>query len=495
MISATRGSAILISLTFISLVLNYIFNVGLGWLLKPEGYGVYGVAIAALGILSILVSSGFPWAVAKYLSENIEKDIKRKVFKTSLICNFLIALSLSVLLLSIHYLYLSLGRIYFQVLVLIVLILITGAFKEVYRGGLQGFFKIKELGKIGIIALVIKVSIGLGLVYLGYGAFGALTGILASTILSLVLMMYVIRYFNFLGQKGFFEIKTIKFTLPVFFGLLSLTLIQNLDILSVKLLTPRGVSDQLAGYYQSALVLGRIPFFMVGGLMMALFPFISRDSKNKNYSLITIRYAFLFVIPISVAIAAKPDAFISLVFPETYLQGAKVLGIIAIAMGFLALVQILTQTFQALGRPEIPVKILFFSVGIQLTLLVILVPKMGIVGAAVSTTMACAFGLLMLSYSYLRFYDLRLDIKGGMLLIVAYLVLALFIILLPTYSRAETIVSIFVASFIYLSTLALLKLLREEDVARLCEALPRTTLVQKIVAHIAGIVRRVNGLL
>ncbi|MFQ6063156.1 MAG: hypothetical protein ACE5J9_08295 [Methanosarcinales archaeon] len=67
----------------------------------------------------------------------------------------------------------------------------------------------------------------------------------------------------------------------------------------------------------------------------ALFPYsvaLEKHSSNPNgepYSKKTIKYAVLFILPIKII----PDSFVNLVFPSSYLIGARALSILAIGMG------------------------------------------------------------------------------------------------------------------------------------------------------------------
>ena len=60
----------------------------------------------------------------------------------------------------------------------------------------------------------------------------------------------------------------------------------TLDILFLKFLAPDNVSNVQAGYYQAALVISRIPFFLAGTTIQALFPYLtqSKNTTKINYS-------------------------------------------------------------------------------------------------------------------------------------------------------------------------------------------------------------------
>ena len=111
--------------------------------------------------------------------------------------------------------------------------------------------------------------------------------------------------------------------------------------------------------------------------MGVMFPYISKHTENDQYSLKSIKYAGLFILPISLVIAVDPDPFILLAFPLEYIAGAHALGIVAPGMGLLAMVVVFTNIFQARHAPKIPAVVLSIAVTIEIILLIWLIPGMG----------------------------------------------------------------------------------------------------------------------
>ncbi len=111
--------------------------------------------------------------------------------------------------------------------------------------------------------------------------------------------------------------------------------------------------------------------------MGVMFPYISKHTENDQYSLKSIKYAGLFILPISLVIAVDPDPFILLAFPLEYIAGAHALGIVAPGMGLLAMAMVFTNIFQARHAPKIPAVVLSIAVTIEIILLIWLIPGMG----------------------------------------------------------------------------------------------------------------------
>ena len=97
MTNPSKNSFFMFAAFIIGALTNYIFNVGMGWLLTPEQYGMLGVSVSFLIIFSLFVTSAFPLTVTKFISGENEESVKHRVFKSALIANITIAIILSIL--------------------------------------------------------------------------------------------------------------------------------------------------------------------------------------------------------------------------------------------------------------------------------------------------------------------------------------------------------------------------------------------------------------
>ena len=161
--SAARGSAVLVVAFFFTSISNYVFNVGIGWFLSTEDFGILGVSLAFLMIFQLITCSGFPQTVMKFLAE--DRSDKAKIFKTAMFGN----LALGAIIGLIFYLlfklgFIDLGAKYEPIVLIITLTLIIASIGIVAQYGLQGFFKFNESALIQVIATAIKLIFGIGLV-------------------------------------------------------------------------------------------------------------------------------------------------------------------------------------------------------------------------------------------------------------------------------------------------------------------------------------------
>lgn len=450
----------------IGALFNYSFNIAMGWLLPPDQYGILGVAISLMSILSLFVASAFPSTVAKFLSEDNENITKHRVFKSSLAGNLIIALLISFIFYALYGSgIIHLGSSYRPFVLLIIVGLVFSSIGGVYTSALQGMFRFKKYGFVSIISILFKLVFAILLVSLGLGAIGAFSGIIIGTIAGLILAVIFGSDFKYWKTQGWADKKIYSFAFPMFFGTFFMTLLMNLDILGVKILSENVLSDTLTGYYRSALILAELPVFAVGALMGAMFPYISKySSNNNNYSNKTLKYAVLIICPVSIALFAIPSSMIGLVFPPSYSAAADALGLLSVGMGLFVVITALTGIFQAMHHPRIPVIILMLAIVADIIALVILVPKYGILGAAASTTIACIIGFLGLAGAYWKYEFIKFDLNKILNILISYILFGALVFILPHDTKLLTIVDLLISSILYVLFLFLLRLLNDQDI-------------------------------
>jgi O-antigen/teichoic acid export membrane protein len=451
----------------ISALLNYSYNIAMGWLLPPDQYGILGVAISILSILSLFVASAFPFTVAKFLSEDNENSVKHRVFKSSLAGNLSIALLISFIFYALYGLrIIHLGSTYMPFVLLIILGVVFSSIGGVHTSALQGMFRFKKFGFVSIVSTLTKLISAILLVFLGFGALGAFSGLIAAAIVGLLLAVLFSSDFKYWKTDGWAGKKIYSFALPMFFGTFFMTLLMNLDILGVKFLSEKVLSDTLTGYYRSALILAELPVFAVGALMGAMFPYISKYSsiKNNNYSNTTLKYAVLIICPVSIALFAIPSSMIALIFPPSYASAADALSLLALGMGLFVIITALSGIFQAMHHPRVPAIMLMLAVVADVISLFFLVPRYGILGAAASTTIACTIGLLGLAGAYLKYGFIELDLIKGLKILISFIIFGSLVFILPHHTKLLTLVDLLFSSILYVLVLFLFRLLKDEDI-------------------------------
>ncbi|MBI4286097.1 MAG: polysaccharide biosynthesis protein [Chloroflexi bacterium] len=496
--SAARGSLILMLATLVELMVNYGFNIGLGWLLSPGEYGIYGIAMAILNILTIFLMRGLPQSTAKLLSEpGCAEERRSLIFRSSLLGNVLTGVLASGIFFILYRVFMPGDKTYFTVVLIIISTILVIALRSVYFGALVGSFRFKARGTIEATSEMIKLFVGVGLVYLGYGVSGAFGGYFVGAMLALILASVFLRDVKFWKGGWKLERRVFSYGFPMLLVALAMLAMQNADILGVKLLTEGDIANESAGYYQAVLVIGKVPFYVTGAVTMVLLPFVSRFEKKGAgaYAGQMLKYTALFVLPLSVIIAIQPAELIRLLYPDTYLQSAPALTILAIGTGLFCFSNIIGVVLQGIGRPWVPALVLAISAIVQIGLLPVLIPRFGITGAAGAAAIAAFVSLSILGYVYQQMFGLKVKVRGVLSMLVAMGVLGALLWLLPAPGRLVTLANIVGAGLIYVLVLMILKLFKEQDADILLGALPDNVFLKSCGLLMRRMVVRLNNVL
>lgn len=415
--------------------------------------------------------------VMKRISSGENAD---STLRDGIIANLLLGIIIAIL----FYVSLTITVPYKAITLLLSFIVLITSISAVLNHALLGLFKFKSYSFITAVNPFFKTMFAIAFVLAGFSVFGVFAGILITAILTLVLSLYFVRI-KFWKAKSPLNLSFFSQSALMLLGTLSIMLLMNIDIIAVKFLAI-GSAETLAGYYQSAIVLARFPVWITWALMMSVFPYISRNFDDaKKLISSSLKYVSAFLIPVSIALIIAPESYLRLLFPEAYLPASAALRTLAIGMAFLALATVLGRSFQAAGKEKHLAIPLTSAVIIQTVLLILFIPKYGIVGGAAATTIASLSGLIPLFGIYIKDYKPKLDLK----ITIPYSILAVMIYWLPKNSKLEIIVVTLIAGVVYLLSLFVLRIITAKDMEIIISGvIPKESYpVKRIIALVSAL--------
>jgi O-antigen/teichoic acid export membrane protein len=251
----TKNTVIFIAAFGIMALLNYAFAVGLSWILDASEFGVLGVAQSLLLLGALIVGSGFAWTTSKEFAAKGQTERSRRRFRTAVLANTILGLCLALALWATYTLgWLDLGRAYQTIVPLIALTILVLAARSVVNGAAQGMYRFGAVSVNQVGEVAVKITAGLALVFLGFGVSGVMVAFALGALAALIHSVFLVRPAKLWRGRGWFDRSVLAMTAPLFLGILGPALILNLDILGLKLLSPSGQSDELAGYYQASVL-------------------------------------------------------------------------------------------------------------------------------------------------------------------------------------------------------------------------------------------------
>jgi O-antigen/teichoic acid export membrane protein len=312
--------------------------------------------------------------------------------------------------------------------------------------------------------LVAKAAIQLGLMVCfllpGWEVSGVIVAVLASDILCITIAFWVsLRQIGFRFPK-FTEIKGyLKYGLP---------LVPNASLMWIILSSDRymigyflGAKD--VGIYAAACAVASIMSLFLGSLEVVLFPTIAKSYDNgeivktKTYLKYSLKYLLMLNIPATFGLSVLASPLLRLFTTSEFSSGNVVIPFIASGLVVFSLFQICIFITHLVKKTYWNMRLLVIAAALNIGLNLLLIPHLGILGAAVATLIAYGvLGILTVAVSlkYLRF-DLGLPfiLKS----VLASAIMAFAIWLLKPMSITMVIISIPLGAIIYSAIILLLR--------------------------------------
>lgn len=376
-------------------LVGYIIHFGLGRYLGPAEYGIFGVILGLMSTVNILLISGFPQSASKHIAEDDAKigSIMRNANSIQLVlCVLLFALYFGLASVIANLLNDPSLSPYIRISALVIP---AYAFYSIYGGYLNG---LRQFGKQAIAVIgnsVAKVGAVFALVLLGFGVKGAIVGYLLAALVGFLLAWRFLRPVERSGANFGWR-KLVGFGIPATLFAVMLFLLMTIDLFTVKAI---GGGEAEVGYYTSATTISRAPYFLFAGLATALLPSISRSTSMNDAALTasyitqSMRYMLMLLIPGVLLISATSADLLTLVYSSRYVEAAGPLSILVFGLGFLTVFLVLANIIMGSGRPRVTLGMALPLVGIAIGLNIFLIPRYGLVGAALATTITGFIGM------------------------------------------------------------------------------------------------------
>lgn len=367
-----KGSIILFILMGIYNVFNYIFQMSMAKILGPSDYGILAVLMSIIYIFAIpneaiqTISAKFSSSYNSKKGYGEMKDILVRGLKKGFLfssCIFIIYSFLGIFI--SRYLKIDYSLIVFTGLFIIIVFTIP-----VVRGVLQGRKKFGYLGINLVIESLIKLIFSLALVFIGFGVFGSIVGVLMGGVVSF--------FVAFLSLKEVIKAKKKKVnfgnnwsqSISVFVAMTGIVLMYSLDIIFAR----RFFNPELAGIYAFVSLIAKTIIFVSIAIGKAMFPISNESYEKGDDTKKLLKKSFTLVLLISsVALlfyALFPKTIIYLISfgSEAYTSASGILFILGLAASFISFSNILLLYNLAVNKIKKPPYEIIFFVIIQIGL-------------------------------------------------------------------------------------------------------------------------------
>jgi O-antigen/teichoic acid export membrane protein len=270
--------------------------------------------------------------------------------------------------------------------------------------------------------------------------------------------------------------KMSRFAFPNLLTAIAGTFIGYIDTLILTYM----VSLSMVGVYNAVLPTVLILSQFGGVIATVFFPMLSELWAKKDYSRMQhgismiYRYCLLLTLPFSFAALFFATPILRILFGTSFVIGANALRILSLGMIFLTLAQVNFSVLNGIGKPKEVTKIVVFAAVFNTVLNLVLIPLMGINGAALTTTLSY---FIMLAWSYVSMRkkvqfkaekSLSIVISSFVFLGLLYLFRRIFSLTQPGMSLyLEAAISLAVSFIVYAALVFLLKCITFSEIKRI----------------------------
>lgn len=501
--ASAKGSS---NLFFGMVISNIIMAVGaiiIGRLLGPDQYGLYALSAVLANFLSLCVSFGVYPGIIRYLAHYTHQGENENI--KQIIASGLIFLGIVGSIFAISSLLLSktmaiyLGRPNATLLIAIYsLTILTDALATISFFIFIGLEKTQYYTALQILQAILKVTISLVLVTMGFGAVGAVIGIalasFSSCVSGILIIIFPIRkklHNHFTEAKLLANLKMmITYGFPLYIrDLVKIgTQTHLLNFLMVLY-----ASNVLIGNYKVALNFHVLLNFIAWPISTMLFPTFSKLDIKKNRELLkdifaaSVKYTSLFIVPATVMLIVLSEPIIFTLYGEGYSQAPLFLSLSALIFLYTALGENTIVNFMSSQDETTKSMVLgFANAALALILALILIPRFQILGLIISLTISGSPTIIIGSLFMKKLYDfsidwnriLRIFSNSFIIGITTFLVLRYLINLNP---QLELVIGFLVFSFLFVVLSPLTGAINLDDIANLRNLFAKTMIIPKIL--------------
>jgi len=475
---AVKGTATILGISLIAAFLGYLVRLILARNLTIEEFGLFYAVFAFLAFLTIFKTFGFDRSLIKFIPEfhhnNRNDFIKSSMIYVStllLITNTVVIILVYLLAnyLSIHFFHDPRAGI---ILKLMAIAFFAETFVVVIKYSFQGFQKMalfSVMDAVRMLLILIIISIGFKM---NYGLFSPVAA-------------YIIIPFILLFAFGFILFENVfpKFSESKF--VIDKGLLKKISKFSafIMLASPGGMilgyTDSIlltffsgltaVGLYNIALPTSKILLYFPNAFGNVLLPLTSELWTKKKEVLLKAgieslyKYSMIITIPLAFIMFSFADLGIIVLFGKKYILAKTTMQILTIGMIFATIHAVHSNFFQGIGKPQIHSKIIYTAAIFNLVGNLILIPRLGIIGAAITTSASYMIMMLVGLVKISKFVKIQFPVQTWIKTLFAGLIFTITISFLKKIIFLnvwlEIVIVLVLSGVIYIALLFLLRII------------------------------------
>ena len=428
-----------VGITFIASVvtlpLGFIITILLGRYLGAGDLGLFRMASTIYGIAMLVSAIGIPMVMIKYVAEFKEGRTK---FNQIVSSGVITSLFLGIGFIALFYFSSGIFAEIFNMPGLSGLIkILSPVFPFALVGGallglLNGLREMKKYAVATILQSVLMIIVTVALIYYGFGVAGAVIGVVLSSVGNCLFLIFISRNYFEITLSEYIQTtkKMLRFSVQLFTAGAINEINNQLDIILIGFF----LLSTDVGFYTVAIGLSRFFWLIPMSVQRITYPATSSYWSENNHVALnkmidkTMKYCTVILVLIGLGVGFFARDIITTIFKENFVYAVLPLQILLIGTvvrGSIA--QPIGGSLAGIGRPDLALKISALMMAINATLDIILIPQIGIIGAAIATTISLAGGAFINLVLVVKHLSIKVDIRWYLrILVVAIIAIILF---------------------------------------------------------------------
>lgn len=419
---------------FFSKVMAYLYRALVARWLGPEAYGQLNLGLTVIGIGASISLLALHQAVKRFVPEYREKG-ERSLVKGTIISALLITTTLSTItiLVTIAAAPWIANAIFsnpelIPIIYILSISIVFNSINSIVLDALDAFKEVKyQVLSDKILGNIFQLIGTAILIYLGFDILGAAVGWVISSFVSAAAGLYFLE--KKVGPVIFSDAETktnvreiFSYSYPLVFSNMIGFALGWMDTAFLGYFK----SSLEVGFYNAALptaMLISMPFSALSTLALpSMSELMERDEDQVEGTLKTItRWTFYITFPAFTLMALFSEDVLHILFGREYIRAANALIILSFGYLFSSAVGPLDSLIKSLSETKVLLKNSVANLALNFILNILLIPKYGIIGAAIATTSSLVFVNVLLLIETHRFAGMHPFSKHSLIPIVSSL--------------------------------------------------------------------------
>jgi O-antigen/teichoic acid export membrane protein len=425
-------------------------------------YGAWALIMVTIGLLPWLVTLGLPSAMTRFLAATTDKsDIREAFYSMGLISLLVSFVVCGVLLVFVQ----QIAAGAFQSDNTVALLLIPNILLACMLFYVEQYFvtfqQIKTYSFLSVFNAYLNTALIAYFVISGHGIEGAVTALLIQQSVVFAVMLYlIIRQIGVAVPKFRHMRQYLTFGLPLIPSNLSGWVVNSSDRYLIALF----LGTAAVGYYSPGYSLGSMLFMVSAPLVTLLPPVLSKHYDDDEMADVRtiLTYSFKYYVGVALpcvfalSVLSKP-LLLLLTTQQIATNGYLVTPLVAAGTALVGAIPIVEMALALKKRTAVIGTIWILCAVLNFGLNLVLIPYLGLVGAALTTFLAFLIAFVLTTHYSLR--QFTFDVNGGFLAksVCSSSVMALFLFLWSPTGLLSVVLSIAFATVIYLAILLALR--------------------------------------